>query len=486
MIVNELLNQEYIQEVVGAEQLLEQVVVDLCYDSRLAKVDTVFFALQGKTSDGAAYIDMAYAQGCRVFVAQRLVVVPKDALLIIVNNARLALSYAAHVFFGKPSESLKVIGITGTKGKTTTTTMLYQVLTKHGLKAGVIGTNGIYFKEIFLKTANTTPESYELHKVMRQMLDAGVTTCFMEVSSQGLMMKRVEHIAFDLAVFTNMAVDHIGELEHPTFDDYLYWKTYLFTLTKMSLLNRDDAYMDRFDLPNVESFTYGLTEAATYSAKAIEHVFTSEEVGMVFDVAIRQTVKRVRMQSPGIFNVYNGLVVIAVADLLGLSIDGVIESLTDVTVSGRMEFIANNKGVMAVLDYAHNGFSLENVVETLKHYPHKRLLILFGSVGERSQGRRQELGEIVAKHADVAMITSDNPGHEDPMAIIEDIAQEFIGKSCVVYKEPDRKIAIEKMVSVAKEGDIVLFAGKGHETYQLIGSEKVAFHEKEIIQQAFL
>lgn len=479
MKITHLLKTEEDNQFIGDKALLDTTIVDLCYDARKAKEGMVFFALQGRTLDGALYIPQAYENGARIFIAEKVVDVPEGCLLVVVPNARKALSYASHMFFNKPSERVKVIGITGTKGKTTTTTLLYKILSQSGLNSGVIGTNGAYFLNTHIPTSNTTPESYEIHKILNEMANQGVTTCFIEVSSQGLMMHRVDDVAFEIGVFTNMAHDHISDLEHPTFEDYLYWKTHLFTLTRKALVNNDDTYVDAFIThPKLDVYTYAIEKKAMLKA---ENVALSFE-GMTFEVDGKQVILNV----PGKFNVYNALVVLGVCQLLGGDMEKCRQLLASTSVSGRMERIENNKGVMAILDYAHNGFALENVLTTLQQYAYNRLIVLFGSVGERSQNRRLELGEVVAKYADIAIVTSDNPGKEDPQAIIDDILVSFEDFDGIVSTFVDRQQAIEYAVSIAQEKDIVVFAGKGHETYQLIGEEKVPFDEKTIITNSFL
>ncbi|NEW66269.1 UDP-N-acetylmuramoyl-L-alanyl-D-glutamate--2,6-diaminopimelate ligase [Carnobacteriaceae bacterium zg-84] len=472
-------------EYIGNVSLLETAIEDLSYNTKTVKEKTIFFALKGRTSDGTTFIPQAYKKGCRVFVGQTRVQVPEDALLILVEDSRYILSKVSSLFFEEPSKKMTVVGITGTKGKTTITTLLYKILKDVGLKTGVIGTNGIYYGDTYLQTANTTPESYELHKVMHQMLQQGITTCFMEVSSQGLMMSRVEHIDFDIAIFTNMAYDHIGDLEHPTFENYLHWKTHLFDLTKIAIVNHDDRYVNHFIKQNQKVYTYGLDNKSDYQATELQYLFDKRQVGMSFAYHKQHVTKSVLLPVPGKFNVYNALVVLAVADILNQDEQKVISLLNQTTVAGRMELIPNHKQVLAVLDYAHNGFSLENVILTLNHYNYERLIILFGSVGDRSQIRRKELGDVVSKYADIAIITSDNPGHENPQHIIDDIKQSFTDTNCIVYEEIDRQKAIELAASLSKKGDIVVFAGKGHETYQLIGSEKVPFDEKQFIINSF-
>ncbi|MBS4761811.1 UDP-N-acetylmuramoyl-L-alanyl-D-glutamate--2,6-diaminopimelate ligase [Carnobacteriaceae bacterium zg-ZUI252] len=482
MNIQNLLKECGIQSSIGNSDLLTVTVNDLCYDARLAKSGSVFFAMPGRSVDGVTYIPQAYENGARIFVSQKAVDIPADALLVVVEDARKALSSASHHFFGQPSHKLKVVGITGTKGKTTTTTLLYKILSRSGIKAGVIGTNGAYFADRFIPTSNTTPESYDIHKIFKAMIDEGIEVCFIEVSSQGLMMHRVDDVRFEIGVFTNMAHDHISPLEHATFEEYLHWKTHLFTLAKTALVNVDDAYVDAFiTQPNLTVYTYGIDNAAQFRASDVQHAFDGNRVGMSFVV----NGETVHMNVPGKFNVYNALVVLGVGALLGGDVEKCRKLLNETSVPGRMEVIENDKGVLAILDYAHNGFALENVLTTLQQYEYNRLIVLFGSVGDRSQNRRLELGQVVAKYADVAMVTSDNPGCEDPQQIIDDIVQAFEGYEGKLLTQVDRKLAIEQVVSMAQEKDIVLFAGKGHETYQLIGKEKLPFNEKQIIMNAF-
>lgn len=483
MKVSRLIDKNNVVSIIGNEELYEHVVCDLCYNTQNAKKDVLYFAMKGKVVDGAKFIDKAYDNGARIFVSETIVTIPDDALLIVVNNSRSALSYASACFFNYPSTRLKVIGITGTKGKTTTTTLLYKVLNASGANAGVIGTNGIFYNDVHVQTANTTPESYDIHRVLNDMANAGITVCFIEVSSQGLMMSRVEHVQFFAGVFTNMAYDHIGDLEHPTFEDYLYWKTHLFDLATVAVVNADDEYVNHFiENKQLQVITYGIDKDASYHATQLQYEFNDKTAGMTFTLNKQDYV---HLSVPGKFNVYNALVVLAIGELLQLTRHDIINQLKTASVSGRMELVPNHKGVLALLDFAHNGFALENVLTTIQHYDYNRLIIVFGSVGDRSQSRRKELGDVAAKYVDIAIITSDNPGFEDPMAIIEEISQSFEQSTCQVYKIADRKEAIQLAANLSEKGDIVLFAGKGHETYQLIGDEKTPFNEKELIKEAF-
>ncbi|MCQ9210074.1 UDP-N-acetylmuramoyl-L-alanyl-D-glutamate--2,6-diaminopimelate ligase [Granulicatella seriolae] len=486
MIFKDLIKDEAIMQIIGPETLLDSNIDDLIYVAKEAKVNTVYFALPGRTVDGLDFIEDAYKLGCRIFIVEKAVHLAEDALVLVVKDSRQALSSLSATFFGNPSRNMKVIGITGTKGKTTTSQLLYQVLQKIGIAVGVIGTNGSRFFDQVISTDNTTPESYQIQKIMAQMVEHKVKVCFMEVSSQGLMMGRVNHIHFDLAVFTNMANDHVGDLEHASFEEYLHWKQHLFTMTDHSLINADDAFAANFMGLSKHYQTYGFNSGADFLASHLDYVKGANYLGSNFLFEKRGSVAiEVSIVSPGRFSVYNALVVLAVADYLKQDLSQVVEILSFISVEGRMQIIPSKNDVLVILDYAHNGFSLENVILTIQHYDYKRLIVVFGSVGGRSHLRRKELGDVVAKYADLAIITSDNPDFEKPSKIIEDIQQSFAHSTCKVYTEEKREMAIQLAASLAQDGDIVIFAGKGHENYQLINGVKEAFDEEELIRVAF-
>lgn len=488
MKVQQIIQNLKVVKTVGDLTLLNKDIKDLSYSTRDVDEDKIFFGLVGRTIDGASFIPQAYEKGCRIYISQTEVPIKDGSLLIIVEDGRKALSAASAQFFGNPTHDIKVVGITGTKGKTSTSTLLYKIMNEIGYSAGVIGTNGVFFAGEEVKTHNTTPESYELHRILRMMVDKGVKVCFIEVSSQGLMMSRVEDVTFAIGVYTNLSNDHIGGLEHPTFEDYQYWKTHLMDLTQVALVNEDDAHVDAFKAKNPPVlYTYGIDKKADYQAENM--VFTRGEagLGMTFDyVSPTGTHQDVVLGVPGKFSVYNGLVVLTVAQLLGQDVEKVKAALVHTSVPGRMEVIPTSNQVMAILDYAHNGFSLENVILTLKEYEYNRIIVMFGAGGDRPKIRRKELGDVVAKYADVALITSDNPRTEDPEAIIADIQQSFVGvKRCEVITEISRREAIKLAAEISQPGDIIVFAGKGHEDYQILKSATIPFYEREYIREAF-
>lgn len=434
------------------------------YDSREAGPETCFVALRGMVTDGHQYAKDAYDLGCRTFVVEEeLESLPADATQIIVANSRLELSRLSAEYFNHPSADLTVIAVTGTKGKTTVVNFLEQILGHAGRTVGTIGTNGVHYLDVFEETVNTTPESYELHRILRNMVDAGVDTVCMEASSAGMMMHRVDDLVFDLAVFMNLSPDHIGPREHPDFDDYKECKARLFDLAPVGIVNIDDPHSDAM-LRSKVTRTFAIHKEADYRAV---------DLGLEpkLETSFKLNGHKYQVPSPGEFSVYNALACLACGIELGIEPAVLAEGLRQVHVDGRVHHIDDLPGVDVVVDYAHNHISMTNLLESLRAYKPSRLCVLFGSVGGRTYGRRKELGDVVSELADVAILTSDNPDREDPEKILDDIAASFAGSSCVVYREADRALAIELAVSIAKPGDTLVFAGKGHEHAQLVDGE---------------
>lgn len=459
-------------------------IKDLTYDSRKSKENTIFICLSGETLDGHKFAKSAYDNGCRIFVVEHNIELPEDSYIIFVDNSRKILSKMSSNFFGNPSEKLKIIGVTGTKGKTTITNYISGVLNNAGLKTGVIGTNGIFYNGKSIKTLNTTPESYELHKYFREMLNDGIKCVAMEVSSIGLMRYRVNDVAFDIGVYTNLSDDHIGPKEHPTFENYLECKAMLFKLCKHGIVNADDAYVEdiiRDCSCDVER--YGLSESTDIRAlkDSIKYWRTSSSLGVSFICKTKEDEFECNICTPGLFSVYNALAVIAVSRYLDIEKSVMLEALSKTSVRGRVEVISALPNRTIIIDYAHNALSLQSLLTTLKNYEYSRLVCVFGSVGGRTQLRRKELGDVASKECDFCILTSDNPDFENPLSIIEDIEKSFENSNCKYVKIPDRKEAIEYAIDNSKDGDIIVFAGKGHEDYQLIEGKHVPFDERKIV-----
>lgn len=470
------------------DNLADLNIDDLIYDSRKSKENTIFVCLSGETVDGHKYAKSAYDKGCRFFIVEHTIELPEDAYILVVNNSREELSHLSSNFFGNPSEELKIIGVTGTKGKTTITNFISGVLNNACINTGVIGTNGIFFNGQWIKTVNTTPESYELHKYFREMLDAGVKCVAMEVSSIGLMRHRVSNVSFDIGVFTNLSDDHIGPKEHPTFENYLECKAMLFKLCKHGIVNADDPYVeDIIKHSTCDIERYGIYENSDIHAikDSIHYWRESSALGVTFTCKANQDNFDCNICTPGLFSVYNALAVIAVSRYLDVDKTLMLDALSKTSVRGRVEVIPALPDRTVVIDYAHNALSLESLLTTLKNYDYNRLVCLFGSVGGRTQLRRKELGDVAAKECDFCILTSDNPDFEDPMNIIEDIEKSFTVTAKSKYvKIADREKAIQFAVDNSKDGDIIVFAGKGHEEYQIVNGMNVPFNERQIVIDA--
>lgn len=473
---------------IGGE-IPDKNISDVFFDSRKAGGTGVFVCLRGSRSDGHLYAASAYEKGCRFFVAEQTLDLPSDAFIFLCPDTRLALAKMSDNLFDHPSDELYIIGITGTKGKTTTALMVYNILNAAGLPCGYIGTSGIDYGDFHIEAVNTTPESYITQMYMRHMRLAGVKYLVMEVSSQALYMHRVHGVRFDTAVFTNLSVDHIGGSEHPSFEHYKNCKKSLFSDygAKTVLINADDGYADEMASavpPETKVLRYALHTDADLRAATPTRYRHSDSLGISFPFTENAQKYEATLPLPGKFSVYNALATIAVCRECGVEMSEILKHLTSARVPGRFELVEAMPNVTFVIDYAHNEVSLTSALETLRQYEPKRLICLFGSVGGRTFGRRAEMGRVAASMADFCILTSDNPDGEDPMHIIKEISAEFGEASCPYVTIPDRAEAIRYAVSIASPGDIFLFAGKGHERYQLICGEKVPFCEKQILLDA--
>ena len=465
-------------------KLNEIDIVDIAYSSLKCKEGYMFVALRGETVDGGKYVFDAYSRGARVFVLEKDIEMADDAVKIIVEDSRIALSKLSANYFGNPSKELKIIGVTGTKGKTTITNYISEVLNKAGINTGVVGTNGTFYNNITEQTVNTTPESYELHRIFRKMVDSGVKCVSMEVSSGGIQRHRVEHVDFDIAIFTNLSPDHIGPKEHPTFENYLECKAKLFTLAKHGIVNIDDKYAKNIiDIATCDIETFGIEKEADIMATNIKYSTRLNSLGVDFECKTKEGLLPYYICSPGRFSIYNALSVISVCKYLGIDKEITKNALKEAKVCGRVEVLSVLPYATVIIDYAHNGVSLENILETLENYDHKRLICVYGSVGGRTKLRRKELGDVASKRCDLSILTSDNPDFEDPMQIINDIAKSYDKNKENYIVEPDRKKAVQLAVRMAREGDMIVLAGKGHETFQLIEGVRVPFSEREIVKE---
>lgn len=460
----------------------------VCCDSRTARDDSVFVCIIGSVTDGHLYARSAYEHGCRAFIAEYDPELPEDAVIIYTRNTRGILAELAAVLYRHPSDELKVIGITGTKGKTTTALMICGILNNCGIPTGYIGSNGVMYGSFKHQTANTTPESCDIQRYLRDMADNGIKYAVIEVSSQALYLGRVHCVSFDTCVFTNLSHDHIGGTEHPDFEHYKACKASLFTAypIKRAVVNADDeatGYMLRGCPVPPEEF--GLRSDAQNSATDISMYKKRNRLGMSFSYVRDGNKYPLTISLPGEFNILNALAAITVCYGIIDNIQEIISSISGITAEGRFELVPALPYATIIIDYAHNGISLRSVLETLRKYCGTgRIICLFGSVGSRTQLRRAELGAVASRLSDLCILTSDNPDSEDPDLIIRDIAAAFEPDGCQYISIPDRRKAIITAMGMLRSGDILLLAGKGHENYQLVRGRRHPFCERDIVREA--
>ena len=458
-------------------------------DSRDARKGSIFVCIKGAISDGHRYAQSAYENGCRVFVTTHPIEIASDAMVMITPDTRIALSLLSIRLYRDPSREIHVVGITGTKGKTTSALMTAHILNACGIPAGYIGSNGVEYGGNHFDTVNTTPESCDIHRYLRDMVTAGMRVCVMEVSSQALKLTRVGGIHFDTCVFTNLSPDHISTYEHPDFEDYKNCKASLFRnfSHRHLIYNADDPQAeDVIGASRAKATRIALHHPADLTADGIALMREQGKLGLQFTLHTADGSQLVELPFPGVFSVYNALTAIAICRRFGLKDRQIAEALGNVVISGRFEVIDLPHGATVIIDYAHNGISLRSALETLRQYDPFRLICVFGSVGGRTQMRRAELGRVAAELADLCILTSDNPDNEPAMEIIRDIAAEFGKDSCPHLAIPDREQAIAHAVSHSLPGDIILLAGKGHERYQLIAGQRIPFCERDIVAREAL
>ena len=480
MKLNKLLERLEYDVVQGTD---EAEVTTLVNDSRKVDAGSVFVCISGAVSDGHKFAADVAAKGAAAVVVEKDVEVPADVTVIRVQDTRYALALMSAAYFGYPAEKLKIIGITGTKGKTTTTYMIRSILEGVGHKVGLIGTIEAIIGDEKIPAANTTPESFTIHQYFARMLEAGCDSVVMEVSSQGLMLHRTAGIPFEIGIFTNLGRDHIGPNEHKDFEDYKRCKAMLFQQCRLGIANVDDKYFhDIFKNATCRVETFGFSAHADLRAENVQLVSRPGYLGVAYHVSGLMDFD-VEIDIPGTFSVYNSLTAIAVCRHFGVPVEKIKEALKKAKVKGRIEMIKVSDEFTLMIDYAHNAMSMESLLTTLKEYHPKRLVCLFGCGGNRSKDRRYEMGEVSGRLADLTIITSDNPRFEEPQAIIDDI-KIGIGRTDGKYVEIcDRKEAIKYAIQHGQPGDVIVLAGKGHEDYQEIKGVKYPMDERVLIAE---
>lgn len=466
-----------------AVSMKDEEISSVEISSRKCKSGSIFVCLRGAKTDGHRYVEDAYSRGCRVFLCDRRVSLPEDGCVIMCSDSRAALAHISSRFFDEPAKKMRIIGITGTKGKTTTSLMVSSILNGSGIPCGYIGSNGVLINGNHIDTVNTTPESLELHRFFKMMTDSGVYTAVIEVSSQALSHHRVEGIDFEVTAFMNLSEDHIGEGEHPDFEDYKNSKARLFSEhnTEFTVYNADDAYSEEMiSGASCEKIGFSLHGSGEMNASSPRPYRDEYTLGIDFDLDFQGKSCNVRLRTPGEFSIYNAMAAMSIASHFGITPVQSGKILSQTSVTGRCEIVEGLPGRTFVIDYAHNGMSLTNTLNMLRSYEPSRLICVFGSVGGRTKGRRAELAHASSHLSDLSIITSDNPDFEAPEDIIKDIVDNYDGPAPYTVIV-DREEAVREAVHLSEPGDIVLFAGKGHETYQLICGKHVDFSERDII-----
>ncbi|MCU6724890.1 UDP-N-acetylmuramoyl-L-alanyl-D-glutamate--2%2C6-diaminopimelate ligase [uncultured Clostridium sp.] len=462
---------------------IDKEISGIVNDSRKVTEGSLFFCIKGAVSDGHTYASDVAQKGAAAIIVQEPVEVPESVTVIRVADSRYAMALVAAAWYEYPAEKLHVIGITGTKGKTTTTYMIRSILEAAGHKVGLIGTIEAIIGDRVIPACNTTPESTTIQEYFAEMVKAGCDSVVMEVSSQGLMLHRTAGILFEIGIFTNLEPDHIGPAEHASFEEYLECKSRLFKQCKLGILNADDKHLEEILKGHTcQVETYGFSEKADFRATDTRLVSAPGYLGIDYQVSGKRNFK-VEIDIPGKFSVYNSLAAIAVCDHYGVTDENIISALSQAKVKGRIEMIRVSDDFTLMIDYAHNAMALESLLTTLKEYHPKRLVCLFGCGGNRSKSRRYEMGEVSGKLADFTIITSDNPRYEEPEAILADIESAISRTDGAYIKITDRKEAIAYAIHHGQPGDVIVLAGKGHEDYQEICGVKHPMDERVLIQE---
>lgn len=458
-------------------------ITELVYDSRKVKPGCLFVCIKGTAVDGHTFVQEVAEHGAAAVLVQEEVEAPQNVTVIKVEDSRYGLALLSCAWFHYPAEKLKVIGVTGTKGKTTTTYMVKSILENAGYKVGLIGTIEAIIGDKVIPANNTTPESWIVQSYFHQMVEAGCECVVMEVSSQGLMMHRTAGIPFEIGIFTNIEPDHIGPGEHSSFEEYMKCKGLLFRQCKIGIVNVDDKHWkDVLEGHTCTLETFGFSEEADLRAKDPQLVKKPGYLGVSY-TAQGLVNMEIEIDVPGKFSIYNSLTAIAICRHFQVTNEDIKHALKEAKVKGRIEMVKVSDDFTLMIDYAHNAMSLESLLTTLKEYQPTRLVCLFGCGGNRSKLRRYEMGETSGKLADLTVITSDNPRFEEPQEIIDDIKVGMAKTEGKYVEIPDRKEAIRYVIANGQPGDVIVLAGKGHEDYQEIKGKKYPMDERVLIQE---
>ncbi len=474
MKVKDLIN--IIPEIISITGPTEASVKSITETSTETKMGTLFVAIQGDSYDGHDFICDALSRGASAVIGEKAMVLD-DRAYIRVKNSRKALAASAAWFYGCPGDKLKIIGVTGTSGKTTTTYLIHAMQKESGVRSGIIGTLGYVINSEKIPATYTTPGPLCLNRLFKRMLEENLDSVVMEVSSHSLKLHRVEGIKYEVGLFTNLTQDHLDF--HKTFDDYFHSKQKLFQQSKYAVINVDDENGEELaGSMNIPVWSYGINKNSDFMAKNI-HITAK---GVAYDLVFKNKKHPVFYPVPGLFSVYNSLAALATCTVLNYPLENSIRALKKIKgISGRFELIKNNKGINVIVDYAHKPDGLKNVLLTIKGFGTGRIITVFGCGGDRDKEKRHMMGEISSRLSDYTIITSDNPRSEDPRTIIEQIEAGIIGDN--YEKIIDRRKAIQRAILMAQKSDTVLIAGKGHENYQIIGDRRIHFDDREVAKE---
>lgn len=462
---------------------MEEEITDIVYDSRKAREGCIFVCIKGSNLDSHTLVHDVIRKGVRVIMVEHNVIVNEDITLIRTDNSRESMALAAANFFDHPFKKMCMIGLTGTKGKTTSSFMIKEMLEANGKQVGTIGTIGAFIKDKKIKTHNTTPESYELYKIFAEMAEEGCTHCVMEVSSQGLKQNRVKGIRFDIGIFTNFSEDHIGPTEHADMDEYLYYKSLLFRQCNLGIINIDDpSHSNLLEKATCQIFSYGKDARADLRFAKPELLIREDIFGAAYDVSGKME-QHIELGMPGKFNIYNSLAALSVSYVLGLDTKRTLESFYRVSVRGRVELVPVSKDYHVIIDYAHNEEEVKSLLSVIKEYKPNRLICVYGGGGNRAKARRYSMGELCGEMAELSILTADNPRDEEVSDINQDIIVGIQRSKGRYIEIEDRRQAIYYALDHAEKGDLILLLGKGHEEYQEIKGSKYDFSEKEVLEE---
>lgn len=463
---------------------LNQKITKMTYDSRKSTLNSVFIAIDGYKIDGHDYIECAIKNGAKAIVCEKMPIKREENITYIkVEDSRWAQAFLADKFYNHPSNKLNITGITGTNGKTSVAFLISNIIKEWGKEIGNIGTIGNYIGNTFSTAEHTTPEAIDLQKMLSQMVNTGIKYTVIEVSSHSLSLKRVHNTKFNIGIFTNLSQDHLDF--HQTSEKYFEEKTKLFYMTnKANIINGDDPYgkrlLNMLKERNIKSYSFGIENKCDYMAKDIK----IDDKGVSFIFQGKDIKEEFHLSIPGIFSVYNAMPAIIAGCVEQVPVETIKSALNNTSsIPGRFELVDTNTLYSVIIDYAHTPDGLKNVLETIKSFSKKRVISVFGCGGDRDKSKRPLMGEVAGEYSDFVILTSDNPRSEEPFLIIEDILPGIKRSNCPYQVVENRKEAIKVALSMGEKDDIILIAGKGHETYQILKNETIPFDEKLIIKQ---